>query len=128
MRAFIARSGEPELMDTEPCDFETFRDCLVDLAKVNTLTLAYGPTLRFLRRLKRAGALDLGRPVRIVDVGSGYGDMLRRIGVWAERNGVAVDLVGVDLNPWAARAASKAAVASSLRRWTPRWTLAFCSA
>ena len=44
---FRHRSTQDELMDTEAVPFEEFRDCLVDLARVNELTLAYRPTLDF---------------------------------------------------------------------------------
>ena len=90
-----------EWMD-EPCSFEEFRACLRDLEKSNRLTMTYRPTLDFFRRLvKQRGTATL----KIVDVGSGYGDMLRTIARWAEREGVEVALTGVDLNPHAARAA-----------------------
>jgi SAM-dependent methyltransferase len=46
-----------------------------------------------------------GETLRVVDVGSGGGDMLRRVAAWARRRGVRVELVGVDLNPYAERAA-----------------------
>src|SRR5215472_8580554 len=65
----------PELMDSDPTDLETFRACLVDLAVVNQLTLAYRPTFSFLNRLANAGRLRKEKPVVILDVGSGYGDM-----------------------------------------------------
>ncbi len=94
----------PEWMD-EPGSYEDFRACLRDLAQVNRLSLAYRPTLRFLERL--APALPAGRPLRIVDVGSGGGDMLRRIAGWAARRGTPVHLTGIDLNPFAARAAQE---------------------
>ncbi len=102
------RSTLSELMDDDATDFETFRACLVDLAKVNTLTLAYRPTLRFLDRLAASGRLPRTRPVAILDAGSGYGDMLRKIDRWAQRRGIAVALTGVDLNPWSRRAAEAA--------------------
>jgi SAM-dependent methyltransferase len=104
---FTARSTESELMDTEAVGFEEFRACLVDLARVNHLTLAYRPTLAFFDRLL-AAARRLGRPLEVVDVGSGYGDMLRAVDAWALRRGVAVSLTGVDLNPWSKRAAAEA--------------------
>jgi SAM-dependent methyltransferase len=47
----------------------------------------------------------LGRPIEIVDVGSGYGDLLRQIAGWARRRRIEVSLTGVDLNPWARQAA-----------------------
>ncbi len=94
-------------MDDETVDYDTFRGCLRDLAKVNVVTLAHGPTLAWLEGLRRAGRLDLGRPVEIMDAGSGYGDLLRAIARWAQRRGVAVRLTGVDLNPWSAKAAAE---------------------
>jgi SAM-dependent methyltransferase len=92
----------PELMDGS-CTYEEFRDCLHDLAKVNRLTRAYRPTLDFLDRV--AAGVELPRPLRILDVGSGGGDMLRQVANWAERRGIAVELTGVDLNPYSAQAA-----------------------
>jgi SAM-dependent methyltransferase len=94
-------------MDDDTVDFETFRRCLVDLAKVNRLTLAYRPTLAFLDRLRREGRWPKDRPLEILDVGSGYGDMLRCIARWARRRGLEVRLRGVDRNPWAERTAER---------------------
>lgn len=102
------RSTEAELMDDDASDFATFRGCLVDLARVNRLSLGYRPTLGFLDRLRRRRPPPSGRALKIVDVGCGYGDTLRAIARWAKRNGVRVELVGVDRNPWAARAAAAA--------------------
>jgi SAM-dependent methyltransferase len=113
---FAHRSTVDELMDTEPVAFEEFRACLVDLARVNRWTLAYRPTLAFFDRLVAAG-LPEGRSLEVVDVGSGYGDMLRKIDAWAERRGVAVSLTGVDLNPWSRQAASEATPQGRPIRW-----------
>src|SRR5690242_7700050 len=101
------RSSRAELMDSDKTDFDTFRACLADLAKVNRLTLAYRPTLAFFKKLAKSGRLPRDRPVVIVDAGCGYGDMLREIDRWAERNGFEVELTGVDLNPWSTRAANE---------------------
>ena len=105
---FSHRNVLTELMDSDETDFATFRDCLVDLAKVNRLTLAYRPTMRFFADLVRAGRLPRDRPITVVDVGSGYGDMLRKVDRWAARRGLRLDLTGVDLNPWSARTAAAA--------------------
>jgi SAM-dependent methyltransferase len=104
----------PEWMD-EPCTYEDFRQCLVDLAQVNRLTLAYRPTLAFLDRI----ALDASssEPLRIVDVGCGGGDMLRHIERWAAHRGIRVKLTGIDLNPYAARAAREFTTAPSSIEW-----------
>jgi SAM-dependent methyltransferase len=105
---FSRRNDLSELMDSDATDFETFRACLVDLAKVNRLTLSYRPTLRFFKTLARAARLPTGRATTVVDVGSGYGDMLRNIDRWAKQRGFQVDLTGIDLNPWSARSAREA--------------------
>ena len=103
MRSLARRSTAPELMDTEPVSFEEFSACLRDLEWLNRRTFAYAPTLTWLSRIARPG-----RPISILDVGSGRGDMLRRIEAWSRRAGVEVELTGVDLNPWSARAAREA--------------------
>jgi SAM-dependent methyltransferase len=94
----------PELMD-QPCAYEEFRDCLHDLAHVNRLMRAYTPTLNFLDRI--AASDDLSEPLRILDVGFGGGDTLRAIALWAAQRGIVVELTGIDLNPYAARAAQE---------------------
>jgi SAM-dependent methyltransferase len=114
---FSRRADTPELMDVEACPFEDFRGCLTDLARVNQLTLTHRPTLAFLDRLVRAGRMPTGRALRLLDVASGYGDLLRLIDRWADRRGVAVELVGIDLNPWAARAAGEATPPGRPIRW-----------
>ena len=92
----------PELMDGD-CGYEDFRDCLRSLEQVNRWLLGYRPTLAWLRRLPRG----VHEPVHIVDVGSGGGDLLREIAGWARRRGIAVRLTGIDLNPYAGRAAAE---------------------
>ena len=83
-----------EQMDDPSLDPATYRDVLRDLAKVNTVTLARRPTLRFLGK-----AVGSRKSFRLLDVGFGDGDMLRAIARWADKRGIAADLVGIDLNP-----------------------------
>jgi SAM-dependent methyltransferase len=96
------RSHAPELMDSEPVSFEAFEKCLVDLAWLNRLFFSYRLTEKFVARALRRSP---GRPLALLDVASGYGDMLRRL---HRKFGSRLELVGVDLNPSAARAAMKA--------------------
>jgi SAM-dependent methyltransferase len=103
-----------EWMD-DPCSYDDFRECLLDLGQVNRLTFAYRPTLDFLDRL--IAMSNPQEPLHIVDVGSGGGDMLRRIAVWAKRRGVPVRLTGVDLNPYAARVAKELTVETHGAAW-----------
>jgi SAM-dependent methyltransferase len=121
---FTERSKQDELMDSEPVGFEEFRACLSDLARVNRLTLAYRPTLAFFDRLLPSGR-GLGRPIEVVDIGSGYGDMLRRIDAWALRCGVDVSLTGVDLNPWSRRCAAEATPPGRKINWVTADALSY---
>ena len=97
------RAIADELMDADDLDAGTYAAVVHDLAKVNTLTMARRPTLAFLAKLPK-------KPMRILDVGYGDGDMLRRIATWATASGRNVDLVGIDLNPCSALAAREAAL------------------
>lgn len=76
---------------------EDFTACLRDLATVNTVTRARGPTLGFVRRALRQ--VPVGSALLIVDVGFGAGDMLRAIARMLRRSGRHARLVGIDLNP-----------------------------
>jgi SAM-dependent methyltransferase len=104
-------------MDTEVTGFDEFRACLVDLERVNRWTMTYRPTMAFLDGLAERGLLPKDRPLVVVDVGSGYGGMLRKIDDWARRRGVAVDLTGIDLNPWSAASATEATAPERPIRW-----------
>jgi SAM-dependent methyltransferase len=97
------RSLAEEQMDAEELSVAEYALVVGDLAKVNWWTMAARPTLSFVKRATR------DRPFRLLDVGFGHGDMLRRIARWAEKRGQTCELVGVDLNPRsepAARAAT----------------------
>jgi len=114
----FARRAEPselnEWMD-EPCSYEEFRACLIDLAKVNRITLAHRATLQWLDRVLRTTKPQ--QPLQIVDVGCGGGDLLRAIAAWAERRRVQVVLTGIDLNPYAAQAAREFDTTDTKIRW-----------
>lgn len=91
------RSRAPELMDSEDVTQQDFAACVVDLARVNTLTLARPPTLAFIDRA--LGATSGNRILTIVDVGFGAGDMLRAVARLVERKGRKARLIGFDINP-----------------------------
>ena len=94
------RAVADELMDDPALDADTYTAVLHDLARVNTITLARRPTLNFLAR-----SIGSRAKFRLLDVGFGDGDMLRAIARWARARGVAVELVGIDLNPRSVAAA-----------------------
>lgn len=104
------RSTEPEWMDGDAVDPAELARCLADLSTVNTLTLARRPTLAFMRRVTRGR--PNGRRLSVLDVGSGAGDMLRRLARWGRRRGIQLELEGLDLHPASAIAAEQATPAA----------------
>ncbi|MGA9670861.1 MAG: methyltransferase domain-containing protein [Terracidiphilus sp.] len=112
---FRYRAQLTELMD-EPCSRDELRACLRDIAKTNRWTLGYRPVLHWLNAFVTSQPLR-PEPIRILDVGCGYGDTLRKIEQWAMRRGIAVELIGLDLNPDAKAIAAEASPASTRIRW-----------
>jgi 2-polyprenyl-3-methyl-5-hydroxy-6-metoxy-1,4-benzoquinol methylase len=101
------RSAAGEWMDEADATEPEFAGALRDLARINRMSLAYRPTLRWLDRLvAETGA----RSLSVLDVGFGGGDMLAAVADWGRRRGVAVELAGIDRSPWAARDARAAGV------------------
>lgn len=90
----FARVDAEEAMDAPDLDPAIYAAVLRDLARVNRVTMAARPTLAFLNRIAAKGDR-----LRLLDVGYGDGDMLRRIARWAADRGVVAELVGIDLNP-----------------------------
>ncbi|MGD0628518.1 MAG: methyltransferase domain-containing protein [Terracidiphilus sp.] len=112
---FSQRAQLTELMD-EPCSRDVLRACLRDIARTNRWTFAYRPLIAWLNAIATSPpALD--EPLRILDVGCGYGDGLRRIEQWAESRRISVELTGLDLNPDASAIAAEATSASSKIQW-----------
>jgi SAM-dependent methyltransferase len=108
------RAALSEMMDGS-CIYPDFRQCLHDLAQVNRTVFAYRPTLQWLEQFVH---LSLpAQPLHIVDVGCGGGDMLRRIERWAAQRRLPVRLTGLDMNPFAIRAAREFTPAKSEIQW-----------
>jgi SAM-dependent methyltransferase len=84
----------PEAMDGAAVTEADLTRALADLDRLTAAGLAHRPVLGWLGRI----ALGRGR-LRVLDVGCGSGDLLRRIAQWAEARGVALALEGVDVNP-----------------------------
>ena len=101
------RSGADEWMDEADATEPAFAGALRDLARINRMSLAYRPTLRWLDRVvARTGA----RRLSVLDVGAGGGDMLAQVAAWGARRGVGVALTGLDRSPWSATYAGSAGV------------------
>lgn len=108
----------------EPIDREELRAYLRDLARTNRLTLAYRPLLSWLRvQVPSLASLDV--PLRILDVGCGYGDSLRKIEQWAHSRRIEVELTGLDLNSDTVAIAAEAGPSSSRIQWVCADVFAF---
>lgn len=103
MKRLAVRSTQAEQMDSADLDAATYAIVLRDLARVNRVTMSGRPTLSFLNR-----AAGTARQIRVLDVGYGQGDMLRRIATWAKKRNIGAELIGIDLNPNSAPAARAA--------------------
>jgi len=118
---FGHRAQLTELMD-EPCSRDELRACLRDLARLNRWFLGYRPILDWLGKVV---PLCPNRPLQILDVACGYGDTLRRIELWAQTRGIAVELIGIDLNADAIAIAAEATPSTSAIRWVASDVFAF---
>jgi len=81
-------------MDSVELDAATYARVLHGLARVNRWTFTAHPLFAYLNH----AAKGLVR-FRLLDVGFGEGDLLRRVAYWARDRGIFVSLVGVDINP-----------------------------
>lgn len=102
MPDFSQRSTERELMDESDITFAEFHHCLRSLETINHLTLAYRPTLHWLRQWTHSS-----KAFTLLDAGSGGGDMLRQIAkrIPSAPERQEISLIGVDLNPWSKKSA-----------------------
>jgi 2-polyprenyl-3-methyl-5-hydroxy-6-metoxy-1,4-benzoquinol methylase len=100
---FRGRSQKLELLDRGDVAYADYHECLVQLEKINIITLAYRPTLLWLREILIQH--DKEKLFSILDIGSGGGDMLRRIANLIKDRKIL--LTGVDLNPWSKKIAER---------------------
>jgi len=118
---FRHRADLTEMMD-EPCSRDDLRACLRDISRLNRWFLAHRPMIHWLNGFAPA---NLPKPLRILDVGCGNGDGLRRIERWAHERKIAVDLIGLDINPHAVAIAAELTPPTSSMQWIAADALAF---
>jgi ubiquinone/menaquinone biosynthesis C-methylase UbiE len=94
---FANRSEELELMDDFQSGGDAIRQTLRELEFINKWLGGNKVTLRALDALLKDHSLD--KPLVMVDLGCGSGDMLRKVANWARSHHRQVSLIGVDANP-----------------------------
>lgn len=113
---FKQRSSQKELMDDLNLASDALKQNLRELEMVNTYLGGYKVTLSALIKLK----LRKDRKYRLLDIGSGAGDMLKQMAKWAERNQLNIEFIGIDANQfmvdYATNACSEFANISFLRK------------
>ncbi len=93
-----------ELMDDPDCDPAALAQTLRRFDTVNRVVSGWGTVWR--RHLRPALA-RLDRPARVLDIGSGGGDVTSRLARAAERDGLRVEWVGIDPDPRALAVANE---------------------
>ena len=113
MKFLAQRDRQPELMDQPGLDGETHRHALDGLRTTNSVSRVARVIWRGIMEAKLL--LDNARPLRILDIAAGGGDVITGVARLAARDGVAVETHGCDINPtaveYAQDAAKKAGVA-----------------
>ena len=100
------RHRQPEIMDTPDLPPARFTETLKGLERVNAVTRS---ARLMWPDLKAAARSDADRPLHVLDVACGGGDVLIALWCKARRAGLKIDLAGCDLSPEAVRYASDAA-------------------
>ncbi len=115
MRFLTERDRQPELMDQPGLDSETHRRALAALGTTNSVSRTSQVIWRGI--MDECRRPEGGRPLRILDIAAGGGDVVLGITKLAARHGVAIETHGCDINPtaveYARKSAAQAAIASA---------------
>jgi SAM-dependent methyltransferase len=93
------RSPQVEILDAGGIDTAELAKILRDLARFNGVMMGHRPVIRWLNRATRD--VDASRPLTFVDIGCGYGDLLRAVRRWAKEHRRPMRMIGIDLSPQA---------------------------
>lgn len=100
----------PELLDMDETPAGVKQRILDDVARISRiLQLHRFWTWQIGKMIVEARRTRHGKPVRVLDVGAGSGALLFRLGDWARRRRIPVELHGIDSNAAAIEAARRVA-------------------
>ena len=88
------RSTAAEWLDGADADAPELECFLRDLARFNGAMLGHRAVMTWLRHAIRHAPKD--RPLTLLDIGCGYGDLLRAIRHWSHKRGLPIRLIGLD--------------------------------
>lgn len=91
---FSRRSERSEWMDDPSIDSSELEETLDHLARVNRVLGGHRPTVKGVDKL----AGDRGQ-LSVLDVGTGSGDVPRKLARWARRRGMKLRVTGIDRSP-----------------------------
>lgn len=91
------RSNEKEMMDDFTLEGEVLRDTLDKLERINRLLGGNTVTINGIKALLREHPKE--KPVTIIDLGCGHGDILRDVAIFGRKKGYQFKLIGIDANP-----------------------------
>jgi len=100
------RRVEPELMDQSGLDEAAHAQALRGLSRINWWSRAAHPFWMEIEGLARS---DPSRPLRVLDVGCGGGDVAIRLAALAARHRVALEVDGCDIHPFSIHYATERA-------------------
>lgn len=96
------REIQPELMDDPSIAYEDHLEALKGLARLNRLTQVARPLYNRIH----AWAKSSSRPLRVLDVATGSGDIPLQWARWAIKDRISLDLFATDISPQAIQIAS----------------------
>jgi SAM-dependent methyltransferase len=93
-RDLSRRSAETEWLDRAEASPEELALVIRDIANFNGAMLGHWPVIAWLRRATEDTTKETA--LTLLDVGCGYGDLLRAIRRWARKRGLTIRLIGLD--------------------------------
>ncbi|MBP9855564.1 MAG: methyltransferase domain-containing protein [Candidatus Omnitrophica bacterium] len=100
------RSDFTELIDDRHIDSKILRQTYQQINRINVFTLGYWPTLDAVKYFLTQEGHD--RVLKILDIGCGDGEILRRIDDYGRKRKLSLELTGIDLNREAVSSAADA--------------------